>query len=470
MATHYDYLVIGSGPGGYISAIRAAQLGFKTAIVEKDPTLGGTCLNVGCIPSKALLDSSEHYHNLQHEFAAHGIEASDIKLDFKKMIARKTKVVTKVTKGVEFLMKKNKIDVLWGTGSFKDSKTVTVTDKDGKTTEVTATHVVIATGSAPSTVPGVEFDGKKIISSTEALVQEKVPGKLLVIGAGYIGLEMGSVYARLGSEVTFVEYAERAIPNMDPDQSKEMEKILKKELGITFHFKHKVTGAKATSRSVTVTAEDPAGKAVEFKGDLCLVAVGRKPYTDALGLAKAGIETDQRGFIPVDNHFKTNVDGIYAIGDVIGGKMLAHKAEEEGIFLAEFLAGEAPVHIDARHIPGVVYTWPEVASIGENENELKARGVEYKVGKFPYLALGRATAANEQNGFVKVLADATTDEILGIHMVGARAADLIAEGVTAMTFRASAEDMGTWSHAHPTFAEALKDAALAASGNRALNM
>lgn len=463
----YDVTVIGSGPGGYIAAIRCAQLGMKTAIIERYPTLGGTCLNVGCIPSKALLDASEHYHKADKEFAELGIEVSGLKLDFKKFIERKTNVVTGVTKGVEFLMKKNKIDVFTGHGSFKDKNNITVKGDDGKETNVETDKVIIATGSKPASLPGIEIDKKRVITSTEALSLDKLPKSMVVIGGGIIGVEMGSVYARLGVKVQVIEYMDSIIGTMDKDLGRELLRVLKK-LGIEFFLSHKVTGVKATSKSATVTAEDKNGKSVEFKGDYCLVSVGRKPYTDNLGLDKIGIELDDRGRIPTDDHLKTKVEGIYAIGDVVKGAMLAHKAEEEGVFVAETIAGQKP-HVNYRLIPSVAYTWPEVAGVGYTEQELKDEKIPYKTGKFTFKALGRAAASGDTDGFVKILAHEKTDEILGAHIIGARAADLISEGVTAMEFRASAEDIGIISHAHPTYSEAFKEACLAATDNRALN-
>jgi dihydrolipoamide dehydrogenase len=465
----YDVLVIGSGPGGYVAAIRAAQLGFKTGIVERYPKLGGTCLNVGCIPSKALLDSSEHWHNMDKHFAEHGILVSKPKLDFGQMIARKTKVVDGITGGVAFLMKKNKITVHEGHGSFTGPNTVSVAKPDGSTELLEAKHLIIATGSKPNTLPGVTIDKQRIITSTEALALPEQPKKMLVIGAGIIGLELASVYARIGTEVQVVEYADRCIPTMDKDLGKEIEKVLKKELGVQFFFSHKVKGTSVKGKTVTLTADNKDGQEVTFTGDYCLVAVGRRPYTDNLGLDKAGLATTERGFLPVNERLQTSVPHIWAVGDVVGGQMLAHKASEEGIAVAERIAGQQP-HIHYHHIPGVVYTWPEVAAVGYTEDQLKEKGIAYKVGKFPFMAIGRAKASGDDQGFVKILADKTTDEVLGVHMIGARTADLIAEAVVAMGFRASAEDLAILSHAHPTYAEAVKEAALAATGNRALHM
>lgn len=465
----YDVTVIGSGPGGYVAAIRAAQLGFKTAIIERYNTLGGTCLNVGCIPSKALLDSSEHYHNAKDKFAIHGIQLKDLKVDMPQMIARKDEVVEQTCKGVAFLMKKNKIDVYHGHGSFVNANTISVAKEDESTTQIETDKTIIATGSKPITPAAFNYDKKRVITSTEALNIQKVPKKMVVIGGGVIGLELGSVYARLGTEITVIEYADRIIAGMDVDCSKELQRALKKQ-GITFLTKHAVTTVKATSRSVTVSYKKRDSETEEtIKADYCLVAIGRRAYTDKLGLENVGITTDEKGRIEVDAHLQTNVPGIYAIGDVVKGAMLAHKAEEEGVFVAEMLAGQKP-HIDYNLIPGVVYTWPEVAGVGKTEQELKEAGVAYKVGKFPFKALGRARASMDTEGMVKVIADKETDEVLGVHMVGPRTADMIAEAVVAMEYRASAEDIARMSHAHPTFTEATKEAALAATANRALHM
>ena len=464
---NYDVIVIGSGPGGYIAAIRCAQLGMKTAIIEKYNTLGGTCLNVGCIPSKALLDSSEHYHNAHKEFEEHGINVGDLQLDFPKMIERKSKVVDQTTSGIEFLMKKNKIDVHTGLGSFKDKQTILVSGEEEK--ELTTKHVIIATGSKPATLPFIEIDKERIITSTEALSLEELPKTMTIIGAGIIGCELGSVYARLGTQVKIVEYLDRIVPGMDKDLAKELQRAMKKNDGVEFFTSHQVTEVSASDKSTTVTAKNKKGEEVSFEAEYCLVAVGRKPYTEGLGLENIGIETDEKGRIPVDEHLQTKVKGVYAIGDVIKGVMLAHKAEEEGVYVAESLAGQKP-HINYNLIPGVVYTWPEGAGVGKLEEELKEEGIAYKVGKFPFKASGRARASNDTDGFIKVIAHKETDEILGVHMLGPRVADVIAEAVVAMEYRASAEDIGRISHAHPTFAESLKDAALAAWDDVALNM
>lgn len=464
----YDVTVIGSGPGGYVAAVRAAQLGFKTAIIERYPTLGGTCLNVGCIPSKALLDSSHHYHDAQHKFEAHGIKVGGISLDMKQMIARKNEVVKATTDGVVFLMNKNKIDTYYGHGSFKDKNTILITGADGKVTEIGTKRTIIATGSKPATIPGVVIDKKRIITSTEGLNIDKLPKTLVVIGAGVIGLEMGSVFARLGTKVQVVEYTNNALGGMDGTMSREIVKVLKKDLGFEFFFSHKVTGAKATAKGASVTATAPDGKEVEFKGDYVLVATGRKPYTDNLGLENAGVKLDQRGRVEVDDHLQTNVEGIYAIGDVIKGAMLAHKASEEGVFVAEVMAGQHP-HINYKAIPGVVYTWPEVAGVGFTEEELKAEGRAYKTGTFYFKASGRARASMDTDGLVKILSDKNTDEMLGMHIIGPRAADMIMEGVMGLEFRASAEDIAIFSHPHPTFSESIKEAALDATGARSIH-
>ncbi len=464
----YNVTIIGSGPGGYVAAIRCAQLGFKTALIEKYDTLGGTCLNVGCIPSKALLDSSEHFHNAAHTFKEHGIDISEPKVNITQMISRKAGVVKANVDGIAYLMKKNKIEVLTGVGSFIDKNTIKIVGKDGKESQITTEKVIIATGSKPTPLPFAPFDKKRIISSTEALELKEVPKHLIVIGGGVIGMELGSVYARIGSKVSVVEYLDSLIPTMDLALGKELMKCTKK-LGMEFYMGHKVTAVENKGKEVVLKAEPKnGGAAIELKGDYCLVSVGRRPYTDGLGLDKIGIELD-KGKIPVDDHLKTKVDNVYAIGDVIRGAMLAHKAEEEGVLVAEQLAGQKP-HINYNLIPGVVYTWPEVASVGFTEEQLKADGKAYKTGSFPYKALGRARASMDLDGFVKVLADKNTDEILGVHIIGARAADMIAAGVTAMEFRASAEDIARTSHAHPTYMEAVKEACLAATANRPIHM
>ncbi len=464
----YDVAVIGSGPGGYVAAIRCAQLGMKTAIIEKYSTLGGTCLNVGCIPSKALLDSSHHYHDAIKNFETHGIEISGaIKMNLEKMIARKQNVVDTNTAGIQYLMDKNKIDVFEGLGSFVDATHINIAKADSSSQEIEAKNIIIATGSKPSTLPFIKIDKKRVITSTEALSLIEIPKHLVVIGGGVIGLELGQVYSRLGAEVSVIEYMDRIIPTMDASLSKELQKVLKKQ-GVKFYTKHKVTTVETSAKEVTITADDKKGNPVEFKGDYCLVSVGRRPYTDGLALDKADVTVSDRGQIEVNDYLQTNVSNIYAIGDVIKGAMLAHKAEEEGVFVAETLAGQKP-HINYNLIPGVVYTWPEVAAVGKTEEELKEAGINYKSGQFSMRALGRSRASGDIDGFVKILADAETDEVLGVHMCGARVADLIAEAVTAMEFRASAEDIARMSHAHPTYAEAIKEAALAATDNRAIH-
>lgn len=460
----YDVIVIGSGPGGYVCAIRCAQLGMKTAIIEKYNTLGGTCLNVGCIPSKAMLDSSHQYHDAVHKFESHGIQIGTPKVDFKQMVARKQSVVDQMTKGVDFLMKKNKIDVYTGHGSFTSTNTVKVVGE--KTEELEGNNIIIATGSKPLSLPGMEIDKKRVISSTEALSLTEIPKHLIVIGGGVIGMELGSVYNRLGSEVSVVEYAPSIIPTMDAGLGKELARVMKKQK-MKFHLEHKVTSVTTKGKTVTVKAEGKKGEVV-LEGDYCLVSVGRKPYTDGLNLEKAGVKMDERGRVEVNDHLQTNVPNIYAIGDVVKGAMLAHKAEEEGVMVAELLAGQKP-HINYNLIPGVVYTWPEVASVGKTEEELKAAGIAYKAGQFPFRANGRAVAGMDLDGFVKILADEETDEVLGAHMIGARAADMIAEIAVAMEFRASAEDIARTCHAHPTTSEVTKEAALAATDNRAIH-
>lgn len=463
----YDVIVIGSGPGGYVSAIRCSQLGLKTAVVEKYSTLGGTCLNVGCIPSKALLDSSEHYHNAVKSFSDHGIEIDTPVVNFEQMVARKQSVVDMTCDGVKFLMDKNKIDVYHGMGSFQDSTKVVVTKEDKSTEVIEGKNIIIATGSKPVELPFAKFDKERIISSTEALKLKEVPKHLIVIGGGVIGLELGSVYARLGAEVTVVEYASSLIPTMDATMGKELGKVMKK-LGSKINLSHKVTSVERKGDEVIVTAENKKGETVEFKGDYCLVSVGRKPYTDGLGLENAGLETTDRGQIDVNDHLQTKVSNIYAIGDVVRGAMLAHKAEEEGVMVAELLGNQKP-HINYNLIPNIVYTWPEVAGVGKTEDQLKEEGAAYKVGQFPMRALGRSRASGDIDGVVKILADKNTDEVLGVHIIAARAADMIMEAVTAMEFRASAEDMARICHGHPTYTEAIKEAALDATEKRSIH-
>ena len=463
----YDVAIIGSGPGGYVAAIRCAQLGLKTAIIEKYSTLGGTCLNVGCIPSKALLSSSHHYEEATKHFEEHGIEIpGEIKVNLEKMIGRKQAVVDQTTGGVDFLMKKNKIDVFEGLGSFKDATHITIEGKDAQ--EIEAKNIIIATGSKPSNLPFITIDKERIITSTEALSLKEIPKHMIVIGGGVIGLELGQVYRRFGAEVTVIEYMDRILPTMDAGLSKELNKVFKKAK-FKMMLSHKVQSVERNGDEVIVKAENKKGEVVEFKGDYCLVSVGRRPNTNGLNAEAVGVKINDRGQVEVNEHLQTSVSNIYAIGDVIRGAMLAHKAEEEGTFVAETIVGQKP-HIDYNLIPGVVYTWPEVSAVGKTEEELKAENVDYKVGQFPFRALGRARASGDLDGFVKILADKTTDEVLGVHMIGARCADLIAEAVTAMEYRASAEDISRMSHAHPTFAEAVKEAALAATDNRALHV
>ena len=464
----FDVVIIGSGPGGYVAAIRCAQLGMKTAIIEKYSRLGGTCLNVGCIPSKALLASSHHYIEIAH-FADHGIEVSgEVKVNLEKMIARKQAIVDQTSGGVKFLMDKNKITVFEGLGSFVDATHVAVAKADGTTETLEAKNIIIATGSKPSSLPFIKIDKERIITSTEALKLKEVPKHLVIIGGGVIGIELGQVYLRLGAQVSVVEFMDRIIPGMDGSLSKELTKVLKKQ-GMKFYVSHKVKSVERSKNLVTVKAENAKGETISLEGDYSLVSVGRRPFTAGLNADKAGVKISDRGQVEVNDHLQTSIPNIYAIGDVVRGAMLAHKAEEEGTMVAEILAGQKP-HIDYNLIPGVVYTWPEVAAVGQTEEQLKASGIDFKAGSFPFKALGRARAGGDLDGFVKILADAKTDEVLGVHMIGARCADLIAEAVTAMEFKASAEDISRMSHAHPTFAEAIKEAALAATDNRALHV
>ncbi len=468
MSDTYDVTIIGGGPGGYVTAIRAAQLGMKVALVEKRSTLGGTCLNVGCIPSKALLHSSHLYHEAQHGMAEHGVKATGVKLDLKVMMAHKDAVVGDTIKGVDFLMKKNKIDRLEGLGTIIGPGTVEVTPEKGKKSSISTKNIIVATGSDVTPLPGVEVDEKQIVTSTGALELPKVPKSMVVIGAGVIGLEMGSVWSRLGAKVTVVEFMDNILFGMDGELSKNMARILKKQ-GFEFKLKSKVTGAKKAKTGVTLTIEPrDGGDAETLKADVVLVSVGRRPFTQGLGLQNVGVKMDERGFIQTDDHFKTSADGIYAIGDVIGGAMLAHKAEDEGVVLAEMLAGQSG-HIDYDAIPGIVYTWPEVAGLGKTEEKLKEAGVNYSIGKFPFSANARARAMGDTDGFVKVLADAETDAILGVHIIGAAAGDLIQECVVAMEFGGAAEDIARICHGHPGLSEVVKEAALAVDG-RALHM
>ena len=465
----FDVVIIGSGPGGYVSAIRCAQLGFKTAIIEKYSALGGTCLNVGCIPSKALLASSHLFDEGNKHFESNGIEITgELKVNFEKMVARKQAVVDQTVGGINFLMNKNNITVFEGTGSFVDATHVEIAKSDGTSETIEAKNIIIATGSKPSNLPFIKLDKERIITSTEALSLKEVPKHLVIIGGGVIGIELGQVYLRLGAKVSVVEYLDRIIPGMDAQLSKELTKVLKKA-GMKFYVSHKVQAVERIGDEVKVTAENAKGETITLEGDYALVSVGRRPYTDGLKAENAGVKVTDRGMIEVNDHLQTSTPNIYSIGDVVRGAMLAHKAEEEGTMVAEIIAGQKP-HIDYNLIPGVVYTWPEVSAVGKTEEQLKEAGTKYKVGSFPFKALGRARASGDTDGFVKILADEKTDEVLGVHIIGARAADLIAEAVTAMEFRASAEDISRMSHAHPTFAEAIKEAALAATENRSLHI
>jgi dihydrolipoamide dehydrogenase len=465
MSDTYDLIVIGGGPGGYVGAIRAAQLGLKTAVVDKRGTLGGTCLNVGCIPSKAMLQSSHHFEMAETEFSHHGIQVSGLKLDLKAMLGRKEKVVDDLTKGIEFLMKKNKIDYIVGAGEITAAGEVTVKpNKKGARKQVLKTeNIIIATGSEVTPLPGVKIDEKQIVSSTGALALPKVPKTMAVIGAGVIGLELGSVWRRLGAEVTVVEFLDVALPGMDAEISKHTQRTLKKQ-GMKFKMATKVTGAKAVRGGVNLSMESRNnGNKETLKAEVVLVAIGRRPFTQGLGLDKMGVTIDERGFIPVDEDFQTNVEGIYAIGDVIGGAMLAHKAEDEGVVCAEIMAGETG-HIDYDSIPGIVYTHPEVASVGKTEEQLKEAGVAYNAGKFPFSANSRARCNADADGFVKILSDEATDKVLGCHIIGPAAGDLIQEVVNVMEFGGSAEDIARICHGHPGLPEAVKEAALAVGG------
>ena len=463
MDQSFDVIVIGSGPGGYVCALRAAQLGLKVARVEKRATLGGTCLNIGCIPSKALLQSSENFEQARHGLQDHGIGVGEVSLDLARMQARKGEVVTANTKGVEFLFRKNKVTWLKGSAKFTGAHEI---DVDG--TGYSAKHIVIATGSDSVPLQGVEVDEKRIVTSTGALELDAVPKRLVVIGAGVIGLELGSVWHRLGAEVTVIEFLDRVTPGLDTEIATQFQKVLTKQ-GIKFKLGSKVTSATVNEAGVSLTVEPAKGGAAEtIEADIVLLAIGRYPYTAGLELAAAGIETDARGRVKVDDHFNTNVAGVYAIGDVIAGPMLAHKAEDEGVAVAERIAGQAG-HVNYDAIPSVVYTWPEVAAVGKSEEELKAAGIAYNIGKFPFTANGRARAMGDTDGFVKILSDKTTDRLLGAHILGPDAGTLIAELTTAIEFGASAEDVARICHAHPTLSEAVKEAALAADG-RALHI
>ena len=463
----FDVAIIGSGPGGYVAAIRCAQLGMKTALIEKYSTLGGTCLNVGCIPSKSLLDSSHHYEVAIKHFLEHGIEVQgEIKINFKQMIDRKASVVDQTTKGIDYLMKKNKIEVFNGIGSFVDANHIQIEGK--KKDIIEAKKIIIATGSKPGSLPFISLDKERIITSTEALNLKEIPKHLIVIGGGVIGLELGQVYRRLGAEVSVIEYADRITPVMDSGLSRELMKVMKKQ-GVKFYLSHGVNKVSRKGEEVEVIALDKREEQIQFKGDYCLVSVGRHPNTSGLNADAAGVRINKLGQVEVNDHLQTSASNIYAIGDVVRGAMLAHKAEEEGVMVAELIAGQKP-HIDYNLVPNVIYTWPEVASVGKTEEQLKEEGISYKTGQFPMRALGRARASMDTDGFVKILADENTDEVIGVHMIGARAADLIAEAVTAMEFRASAEDIARMSHSHPTYAEAIKEAALAATENRPIHI
>jgi dihydrolipoamide dehydrogenase len=466
MMEKFDVIVIGSGPGGYVAAIRCAQLGLSTAIVEKYSTLGGTCLNVGCIPSKALLDSSEHFKTALHDFDKHGIDINTPKVNLPKMMARKQEVISQTCDGVQYLMDKNKIKVFHGMGSFKDKNIVNI---DGEKKEsIYGEKIIIATGSKPNFFPGMVPDKNRIITSTEALSLKEVPKHLIIIGGGVIGLELGSVYGRLGSEVTVVEFQDGLLPTMDKTLGKELMKILKKE-GFKFLCNHAVQKVNAVEGGVQLDVKNKKEEIISIEGDYCLVAVGRKAYTDQLGLENIGIETDKAGRIVTDNNLMTSKNNVYAIGDVVKGAMLAHKAEEEGVFVAEHIANQKP-HIDYNLVPGVVYTWPEVASVGKTEQELKESKVDFKIGQFPIRALGRARASMDIQGLIKIISDSNNDEVLGVHMIAPRAADLIMEAVVAMEYRASAEDIARICHPHPTYSEAVKEAALSATENRPLHI
>ncbi len=461
----FDFAVIGAGPGGYVAAIRAAQLGLKTVLIEKNERLGGTCLNIGCIPSKALLESSEWFHNANHGFEAHGISAKDVAIDIKTMMNRKTEVVNTLTDGIGMLMKKNKVKVVRGTGTLKGQGKVEVDSADGKE-EFEAKTIVLAMGSIPTELPFTKFDHDKIIDSTDALSMEKVPKKLIVIGAGAIGLEMGSVWARLGSEVTVVEMLPQIVPFADKQLAKMLQRSLQ-DLGITFNLEAKVTGAEVLKTKVKLSFEDKKGEQQTIEGDKVLVAVGRRPNPHTAGIKEAGVELDERGFIKVDEHWQTNLEGVYAIGDLIHGPMLAHKAEDEGVAVAELVAGK-PAHVNYDAIPNVVYTEPELAGVGKTEDECKKEGIKVKTGKFYFRGNGRALALGITDGLVKVVADAETDTLLGVGILGPRASELIAESVAVMEFHGSAEDIARTCHAHPTLSEAVKEAALAVD-NRAIH-
>jgi len=464
----FDVIVIGSGPGGYVAAIRCAQLGMKTAIVEKYPKLGGTCLNVGCIPSKALLESSEHFFQSTHAFKEHGIKTGSVKIDIKRTMQRKAKIVSEMHVGLDFLMKKNKISIFHGKGSFVDQNTICVAGDDGKK-NIQGKNIIIATGSKPFSLPFFHLDKKRIITSTEALSLEEIPKELIIVGAGVIGLELGSVYARMGTKVSVVDINENILSTMDLSLGRELKKILIRDLGFKFYLSHKVEKITKEDKIVTLIAQSEAGNNIQITGDYCLVAIGRRAYVDNLNLDVVGISLSDSGRINVNQSLQTSTSNIYAIGDVVEGAMLAHKAEEEGVFVAEIIAGQKPT-INHNLMPNVVYTWPEVSSVGQTEEELKSLGREIKIGSFPFKANGRAKISMDTDGFIKIICDKYTDEILGVHMIGPRCADLISEAVVAMEYKASAEDIARITHAHPTFSEVIKEAALAATENRALHI
>ena len=466
---NYDVIVIGSGPGGYVAAIRSAQLGMKTALVEKYPSLGGTCLNVGCIPSKTLLDTSEHYFNANKNFSSHGISLEKLKIDLSTLNKRKNKIISDSNNGIKYLMKKNKIDTYNGIASFLDNKTIQI--KGDKITKITSKNAIIASGSKPIELPNIKNNKNNIITSTEILDLDFIPESLNIIGGGAIGIELGVVYARFGTKVSVIEYLDSIVPSMDREIGKELKKYLSSHLGFEFYLSSKVLSAEnKPDKTVDMQIENYKGEKINLSSDICLISVGRKPYTEGLNLKALGIETDSKGAIITNENLQTtNNENIYAIGDVIKGPMLAHKAEDEGIFVAETIAGQKP-HIDYNLIPNVIYTNPEVASVGKTEEQLKEHNIDYKVGKFPMKALGRARVSNDTEGLVKVLASSKDDEILGVHMMSARSADLIAEAVLAMEYKASSEDIAIISHAHPTFAEAIKEAALSATDNRPIHL
>lgn len=461
MENKFDVIIIGSGPGGYVSAIRCAQLGMKTAIIEKYPVLGGTCLNVGCIPSKAMLDSTERFADIINDAAEHGISVENPKVDFNKMVARKSDVVSKINGGIKFLMKKNKVEVLQGWGSFIDKNTILLKTETSEL-KITADNIIIATGSKPSSLPGITIDKHRIISSTEALSLKEIPKHLIIVGGGVIGMEMGSVFARLGTKITVLEYLDRLIYTMDEKIGLELQKSLKKQ-GFEFLMNHEVKEVIAADNNVKVLAKNKEGEEILIEGDYCLISIGRKPYTEGLGLENVGIKLSSKGQIETDQNLETNVKGVYAIGDVIKGSMLAHKASEEGIFVAETIAGQKP-HINYNLIPNIVYTSPEVAGIGSTERELKSQGRLYRVGEFPFSASGRAIASGHTTGLIKILSDDQSDEILGIHIIGERASDMIGEATVALEFRAASEDISRISHGHPTYYESIREACLAVHG------